>query len=231
VVPLSIADRTTEWTVVGVIEAPTPQQAMYTNLGPLAEASGLPGRANAVVLTTTSHDRATQDDAAAALRDELAVSGITVGSSLTTGYIRDQQTLLFGVLVSFLAVMALLVGAVGGIGLSGTMSLNVAERAREIGVLRAIGASNRATRQVFLVEGLAIGLVSWAAGALVALPISLFMSNLIGIAFVNRPLDFAFAIAGVGLWLVIVVVISILATLAPAASAARLTVREALAYE
>ena len=42
---------------------------------------------------------------------------------------------------------------------------------------------------------------------------------------------FAFAIAGVGLWLVIVVVISILAPLAPAASAARLTVREALAYE
>jgi putative ABC transport system permease protein len=231
VVPLSIADRTTDWTVVGVIEAPTPQQAMYTNLGPLAEASGLPGRANALVLTTTSHDRATQDDAAAALRDELAVSGITVGSSLTTGYIREQQTLLFGVLVSFLAVMALLVGAVGGIGLSGTMSLSVAERAREIGVLRAIGASNQATRHIFLVEGLAIGLVSWAAGALVALPISFFMSNLIGIAFVNRPLDFAFAIAGVGLWLVIVVVISILATLAPAASAARLTVREALAYE
>ena len=73
--------------------------------------------------------------------------------------------------------------------------------------------------------------MSWAAGALVALPISFFMSNLIGIAFVNRPLDFAFAVAGSCLWLVIVVVISILATLAPAASAARLTVREALAYE
>ena len=166
-----------------------------------------------------------------ALEEHLEGLGYQVNWTLTSQTERAQAESQFNVLVMFLLIMAVLLAVVGAIGLMGTMSLNVAERAREIGVLRAIGASNQATRQVFLVEGLAIGLVSWAAGALVALPISRFMSNLIGIAFVNRPLDFAFAVAGVGLWLVIVVVISTLATLAPAASAARLTVREALAYE
>ena len=51
--------------------------------------------------------------------------------------------------------------AVGVIGLTGTMSINVLESTREIGVMRAIGASDGAVAQVFIVEGLVIGLLSW----------------------------------------------------------------------
>jgi putative ABC transport system permease protein len=184
-----------------------------------------------VVVTTAGHDRDTQDRVATELRDELESSGAMVASTITIGYIREQQTMRFDVLVTFLAVMAALVGAVGGIGLSGTMSLNVNERTREIGVLRAIGASNRAVRAIFLIEGWAMGLMAWLAGIVLALPISLFLSRRIGIAFVDRPLEFAFSWAGILVWLAVVLVVSTLATLVPATAAARVTVRETLSYE
>jgi putative ABC transport system permease protein len=111
------------------------------------------------------------------------------------------------------------------------MSLNVAERTREIGVLRAIGASNRAVRGIFLVEGWAMGLMAWLAGIVLALPISTIMSRRIGMAFVDRPLQFAFSWQGVLMWLAVILVVSTLATLAPAAAAARITIRETLSYE
>ena len=50
---------------------------------------------------------------------------------------------------------------VGGLGLMGTMSINVLERTREIGVMRTIGAVDRAIRQTVIIEGLVIGLVTW----------------------------------------------------------------------
>lgn len=230
-VELTIGDRTTTWTLVGIVESPTRRQVFYTDLDALSRAAGLPGRANAVVATTTDHDRAAQDRVAADLRTRLDQRGTTVASTITIGYVREQETARFDVLVTFLAVMAGLVGAVGGIGLSGTMSLNVSERTREIGVLRSIGAANGAVRRVFLVEGWAMGLMAWLAGIVLAVPVSLFLSRRIGIAFVNRPLEFAFSWSGVLLWLLVVVVVSSLATLAPAHAAARVTVRETLSYE
>ncbi|MCZ7667509.1 MAG: FtsX-like permease family protein [Chloroflexi bacterium] len=44
------------------------------------------------------------------------------------------------------------------------MSLNVIERTREIGVMRAVGASDTAVLQIFITEGILIGLLSWFLG-------------------------------------------------------------------
>lgn len=230
-IDITIGQRKTTWTVVGIVQAPTRRTAFYANLEPLAAAAGIPGNADVVVVKTQTHDRATQDQVAAALKSRLERGGIDVAGSVTIGYVRDQQTMQFDVLVTFLAVMAALVGAVGGIGLSGTMTLNVSERTREIGVLRAIGASNRAVRTIFLAEGWAMGVMAWLAGIVLAVPISVFMSRRIGEAFLKRPLQYAFSWTGVAVWLVVILVVSTIATLAPAAAAARVTVRETLSYE
>ena len=60
--------------------------------------------------------------------------------------------------------MAILLALVGGLGLMGTMSINVLERTREIGVLRAIGAPNRGVAQVFIRGGDRHRLSELAAG-------------------------------------------------------------------
>jgi putative ABC transport system permease protein len=127
--------------------------------------------------------------------------------------------------------MAVLFAVVGGLGLMGTMSINVIERTREIGVMRAIGAPTRSVAQVFVVESVAIGMISWLFGTVLAVPLSKIMSDAVGIPLMGTPITFRFSMAGVGLWLVVVVLLSVAASFIPARNAARLTVRQVLAYE
>jgi putative ABC transport system permease protein len=137
----------------------------------------------------------------------------------------------FSIIIILALVMAFLLAVVGGMGLMGTLSINVLERTREIGVMRAIGASDGAVARVFVVEGIIIGLISWVFGACLAVPLSGLLSDALGMAFLQAPLSYTFAADGVVLWLVVVVVLSSLASFLPARSASRLTVREVLAYE
>jgi putative ABC transport system permease protein len=82
-----------------------------------------------------------------------------------------------------------------------------------------------------MAEGLLIGLISWALGAVLAVPGSIAFGYALGTAFFERPLPFSFSLAGVIIWLLLVLVISAVASLLPARRAARISVREALAYE
>lgn len=113
----------------------------------------------------------------------------------------------------------------------GTLSLNALERTREIGVMRAVGASNGAIRGIVILEGIVIGLASWAIAALLAYPFSKFLSDAVGLAFGGTAFAFRFSVVGVVLWLAVVLVLSIVASVLPAWSASRLTVRAVLAYE
>ena len=54
-------------------------------------------------------------------------------------------------------IMALLTAFVGSIGLTGTMGMNVLERTREIGVMRAIGAVDFEIMKSVVIEGMMIG--------------------------------------------------------------------------
>jgi putative ABC transport system permease protein len=135
------------------------------------------------------------------------------------------------ILTGFLLMMATLIAVVGSIGLAGTMSLNVLERTREIGIIRAIGASDRSVMELVMVEGLLIGSMSWLFGFLLALPVSSMMANAIILALFGATADFTFTPIGVILWGIVVVILSVLASIGPARNATRLTVREVLAYE
>jgi putative ABC transport system permease protein len=127
--------------------------------------------------------------------------------------------------------MATMLALVGALGLAGTMSMNVIERAREIGVMRAIGAADAAVLQIFMVEGVLIGAISWPLSLLLAVPISYGLSWVLGIQFIGSPLTYQFSTVGAGVWLAGALVLSALASFFPAQNAARLTVREVLAYE
>jgi putative ABC transport system permease protein len=135
------------------------------------------------------------------------------------------------ILTGFLVMMATLIAVVGSIGLAGTMSLNVLERTREIGIVRAIGASDRSVTGLVMVEGALIGLMSWVLGVLLSFPISSAMSNAINLALFGAPASFIVSPTGYALWLVVVLALSVLASIFPARNASRLTIREVLAYE
>ena len=127
--------------------------------------------------------------------------------------------------------MALLTAFVGSIGLMGTMSINVLERTREIGVMRTIGATDFIVIQSVIIEGVVIGLITWFLAIGLAYPISFALLNIIGQAMAGSSFALIFTPLGVALWLAMVILLSIVASVMPARNAARLTINEVLAYE
>ena len=105
------------------------------------------------------------------------------------------------------------------------------ERIRESGVLRAIGASNFSVRRIVLAEGLVIGALSWILGTLLSLPLSVFLSDQVGLALLKVPLSYQYSIIAAVVWFFALMLIAAAASLGPARSAVRLTIREVLAYE
>jgi len=119
---------------------------------------------------------------------------------------------------------------VGGFGLATTMSLNVLERRREMGVLRAIGATPRSIWMIVAGEGVVIGVLSWVLAALAAWPVSKALGNLLMTLMFQSDLDFLFEPIGLVIWLAVSILLGVAASLLPAWHASRVTVREALAY-
>ena len=135
-----------------------------------------------------------------------------------------------GILVTFHAIMGVILSIVGVIGLTGTMTINVLESTREIGVMRAIGASHGSVYQIFVTEGVVIGLIAWAVGAVLSYPMSAVLLDMLSDA-MGLPLTFEYSWPGVGIWLVAVSVIAVVASLLPAYRASQVSVRDAIAYE
>ena len=78
--------------------------------------------------------------------------------------------------------------------------------------MRAIGASNGAVRQIFIVESVLIGGLSWLTGGSISASGERLLSDQVGIAFIQTPLSYVFSLFGAGIWLVIVIVIAALAS-------------------
>ncbi len=230
-ITLSIGGKDLDWTVVGVVTQTPPQATGFVNMPYLAKQMGGVGRSNIVFALTEQHDVASQIAMAQTLEKHFKDNGIQVAQTDASGKTKAQINSQFNLVVVLLLIMAILLAVVGGIGLMGTMSLNVIERTREIGVLRAIGATDRSIFNIVVVEGIIIGLLSALLGALLAFPLSLAMSNAIGNSILQASLSFTFAPLGVVLWFAVVLALATLASLLPARSASRVTVREVLAYE
>src|SRR5262249_56462220 len=101
----------------------------------------------------------------------------------------------FGLIVTFLLVMAILLAVVGGLGLTGMLSINVLERSREIGVLRAIGAGPGDLVRLVTVEGLTVAVLRWPVSVPLALPVGRVLSSAVGRLFLGAPLDYHYSVA------------------------------------
>ena len=135
-----------------------------------------------------------------------------------------------GVLVNTLIAMAVLLGLIGVLGLASTMSVNVIERTRELGVMRAIGAAPGTIMRIIISEGALIGGLSWIFAVMLSVPLSLLVGRIVGMLSFRVPLPLAISPFAMLLWLGVVLVISAGACAWPALRASRQTVREALAY-
>jgi len=228
---LKMGGRKETFQIVGVATGGFPIPTMFANYPYFARVAHSVGEAEWVFTGAEEHSIEYQDKIARSMEDRFEYLGMDVGLTSKSTEEITETTAIFEVIIVLLLIMAVLLAVIGGLGLMGTMSINVLERTREIGVMRAIGASNRSVRRIFITEGVIIGLISWLIGAIVAYPISKGLSNVVGQQFLNTPLDFTFSITGVVIWLGVVIVLAAVSSFLPAWNASRMTVQEVLAYE
>jgi putative ABC transport system permease protein len=229
---LNIDGEDSEWAVVGTyLSVNSLADEFFVPFDALAMETGTWGRGELVMIRAEAGDIESHQRLITALTDAFTTHRIDVKDTWSASKQWQETKSAFAVLIYLLLVMSVLTASVGGIGLMSTMSINVVERTREIGVMRAIGATSLAIVGVFVMEGLFVGGLSWLLAIPVSIPGARLFGNVIGAAVLELPLDFAYSTDGLVLWLLIVAVISALASLLPALRAAGVSVREALAYE
>lgn len=229
-VRLTIYGAEEEWEVVGAVSGQLMGAVIFVPRDRLDEVTNAGGTVTTLMAKTRYHSAYAQDRVSRALETDLEDAGLPpTGSETQRGLMANIANEL-GILVAFLVIMASLLALVGVIGLTGTMTINVLESTREIGVMRSIGATHGALYGIFITEGVVIGLMSWGLGAVLSYPMSQGLVRLLSSA-MNLPLSYKFSWPGVGAWLLGVVVIAVIGSLTPAYRASRISVRDAISYE
>jgi len=221
------------WEVVGIYSfiSMLGDPMAYANFDYVADKVNLPNQAYSFRLVTQDIQGSSLQALIQRIDNQLEDKGYAVQSILAGDTMRENAGTAVNTLVIFLLIMAILTAFVGSIGLMGTMSINVLERTREIGVMRTIGAVDMVVMQSVIIEGLVIGLITWVIAIGLSYPISSALLTIIGQAMAGASFTLVFTPLGVFVWLGVVVILSIVASVMPARNAARLTINEVLAYE
>jgi putative ABC transport system permease protein len=228
-----LGKRAEEWTVVGIFRFTNDlgDVLAYTDYETMARLLNTPDQSYSYRVVTDDSSLAGQKAMSAALDQVLRARGFHV-RGVEAGLEQQQQTATaVNILVIFLLTMAVLTAVVGSIGLMGTMGMNVLERTREIGVMRAIGAVDLEIIKSVVVEGVMIGLISWCIAVGLSFPISVGLLRIVSQAMIGAEMPLYLTPLGFGIWLLVVLILSVAASILPARNAARLTIREVLAYE
>ena len=231
-VNLKIEGRDEVWEVVGVFKFVDREGVLaYAPYEYISKVNHLVNRAYSFRLVTDRHDRPYQDAKAEELDQYLRDRGFKVRVAEAGRASLDTAVESLDTLVVFLLIMAILTAVVGSMGLTGTMGMNVLERTREIGIMRAIGADDRAVMRTVIAEGMVIGVISFGLAVLLSIPFTYLLSTIVSLAVFQTPIQVVFTYMGYAIWLGLVLVLSAIASILPARNAARLTIREVLAYE
>ncbi len=231
-VELTIGGRESTWTVVGlVLNINNDHRDSFVPFAALAQATGSATHGKRVLVASGQHSAESRRELVNDLHDFYSTRRLAATYFQSADDVRQVNLASFDVVAYLLLAMAVLAAAVGSIGIATTTSINVVERGREIAVMRAIGATSPAVAGIFVAEGVHVGMLSWLLAAPLSYPGARIFSDAVGVMLINVPLDFSYSLGGLALWLIVVLILSALASLWPAMRAARVSVRESLAYE
>lgn len=224
-VSLMVDGVTRRWQVVGV--AAVPGRVAYANQVFVTTTLGVQ-RASSVLVQFAERTAPEHERLLRAVQSALEAGGVAVASAQPMTEARSAAEDHLVMVVDFLIVAAQLTIVVAAFGLASTLGLAVLERTREIGVLRAVGASPRSIMAVVQGEGLAIAAVS----AVVAIPLSLPMSLTLGAAFGRMMFPVPVSLLPVGrsvlLWFVVALGVAAVAGMGPSRRATRISAVDAM---
>ena len=167
------------------------------------------------------------DALGAALREYTDRQGLLLQSSADLRTFIQQQ--IDGV-VGALWLLVALIFVVAALGISNTLSMNVLEQTRELGLLRAVAMTRRQVRKLIVAQALAIVAIALPPGLVVGMAMGWLLqrgSNVVS----GQPVVYQIQPAVVIGSVVVAVVFSVLAAYLPARRAANLRIIQALQYE
>jgi putative ABC transport system permease protein len=186
--------------------------------------------ANAYWIVARSRNKARIDALATRLQDRLTAAGYPVATQVRhvekAASIEGSRAI-----VGVVAVMAVPIVLIGLIGLLNTMTMNVIDRTRDVGILRSIGASSRDVARIFRTEALAMAVVAAAAGVPMGYLIGRFLAWLVTDLFHYGSVPFTFPIRAVAFTVLVTVGLALLIVSGPVRRAVRLQPGTALRYE
>jgi putative ABC transport system permease protein len=229
-VNLRVRGQMNHFKVVGAIQVAQPMQLAYLSFDHLQLVTGEPGMAGGVYFKRGATSPQPARSLADALRGKYESDGRPIAAVEITEDIAMGTRTLFYFLVVLMLLLVALFAMVGVLGLTGIVELNVVERTREVGVMRALGGSQYNVVAAFLSESMVVGLASWLVGVLISIPLGAALRRLVGDALVRAELAPVFEPLAPLVWLVIVIALTVLATWQPSMRAARDSVARTLRY-
>ncbi|MBC7225783.1 MAG: ABC transporter permease [Thermoflexales bacterium] len=142
---------------------------------------------------------------------------------------REEQERVFGQSVSLFNVIGVMFALPSLLAMVNTLTINVMERTREIGVLRAVGSTRRQVRRMVIAESLLLGALGTAFGILAGLWLGYVL--VAGMNVSGFVIPYYFPYTGVLVAVAVGLLIGVGAAVLPARRAARLDVVAALRYE
>jgi putative ABC transport system permease protein len=209
---LRVAGTVTEYAVGGM--------ALYLQWDAARRLLDVPG----VHVFLVSAGPAGAEAAAPALRTFCERHGLMLQSNAELrGVIEQMLARVTGVLWALMALSFV----VASLGVVNTLTMNVREQARALGVLRALGLKRRQVCRVVLTQALLLGGVSLGPGALAGVGLA-YVINRSSTSWVGPPVTFEIDAPVVGVGIALALGIAFVAALLPARRAARLPVIGAL---
>ena len=225
-----------DWLVVGLVFDPLLTNTALLPRAALLREQNNVGRASSIWIQLKRDDAATEQTVVKELRQlyedngiGLAPGGVINGQDTSSEVVDNINTQMRSIM-ALLTIMAVLIGVVGSISLSGVLSLGVIERKREIGVMRAIGASSWDIGRLFVGEGLILGWLSWLIAFPLSLPAGRVMTEALSAA-LGSEIIYYYSPHGATIWFFIITVLAALASWLPARRATHISVRESLSYQ
>ncbi len=142
---------------------------------------------------------------------------------------REEQERVFGQSISLLNVIGVMFALPSLLAMVNTLTINVMERTREIGVLRAVGSTRRQVRRMVVAESLLLGALGTAFGILAGLWLGYVL--VAGMNVSGFVIPYYFPYTGILVAVAVGLLIGVGAAVLPARRAARLDIVAALRYE
>ena len=165
------------------------------------------------------------------LREAYRQARIPVNASTPIRDLIERRGGRLDIVTQTLITLSMVIGAVSVVGLISTISINIRERTKSIGILRSLGGDYRHLASMVFIESLTIVIVSYVLAFGLSFAVGNQMSNILGQEI--YALDAVYHIEWFGsvIWFVMVILVGMFSALGPAMYAINLTISDTLSYD